>query len=297
MQFPSHGIQKISARSERDGFDMSLRASIEPLRDFVRGYCVYEEERPDERRHQHLPHRDVTFILSLGGELEVIGPNADGQDARRQVFREGEGFVAGIHTRPAQTSASPTQRGIQVSVTPLGAHRLLGGMPMDQISDQTCSLDALLGRACGELAARLSEADRDDERFALLDSFFGDRVLRDRPPIDAGVLEAWRLLDASRGRIKIGRIASELGWSRKRLVTRFREQIGHPPKTIARVLRFDHAMELLKTSPELRWSDVALTCGYADQSHLTHEVRELSGQTPMALSALLLPESGGMAAA
>lgn len=292
MQFPTKGIQHIAAHSEHAHLEMSLRAPIGPLRDFVRGYCLYHEDRLDRARQQHLPHRDVTFILGLGGTLEVQGPG------RRDhlVFGEGEGFLAGIHTQPAVTTASSRQGGLQISLTPLGAHRLLDGRPMHEVSDRVCSLDALLGPAVAELSARLVEPSGESDPFALIDAFFGERVLYGRCPLDPHVLEAWRLLEASHGRMRIGAIAARLGWSRKRLVARFREQIGHRPKTIARVLRFDRAMELLKTRPDTRWSDVAFDCGYTDQAHLSREIRDLTGQTPIELAARLIPESGGMAA-
>ncbi len=55
-------------------------------------------------------------------------------------------------------------------------------------------------------------------------------------------------------------------------------------------------MALLRARPDVRWNDVALACGYADQAHLSREVRDFSGQTPGALAERLLPASGGMAA-
>ncbi len=291
MQYPADRIDLVLADSEFGRLEMALRAPVAPLRTLVRGYCVYDEARRRITTHQHLPHRDVTFIVSLGGALEVRSPPGE-----LHVFREGEGFLAGIHTAPAFTRSGPRQRGVEVSLTPLGAHLLLGGVPMHSVSDRTCALDALLGGAGRELAARLAESRGHDEPFGVLDTFFGERVLRGTRETDPEVREAWRLLEASHGRARIGAIASRVGWSRKRLVARFREQVGHPPKTIARVLRFDRAMDLLKSRPDARWSDVALACGYADQAHLTRDVRELSGSTPVELARSLVPESGAMTA-
>jgi AraC-like DNA-binding protein len=293
MQFPTDGIERVKAISEHGRLEMAMRAPIAALRPYVRGYCLYDEGRLGRARQQHLPSRDVTFIIGLAGTLEVHGPGEEGC----QAFEEGRGFLAGIHTRPAITEARARQAGIQISLTPIGAHRLLGGRPMNEVSDRTCSLDALLGRPITELADRLSEATDDTGSFSIVDDFFGERMLGGPTPLDPHVVEAWRLLEGSHGRLRIGEIAARLRWSRKRLVARFREQIGHPPKTIARILRFDHAMELLKTRPDLRWSDVAFDCGYTDQAHLTRDVRDLTGQTPVELAARLIPESGGMAAA
>ena len=98
-----------------------------------------------------------------------------------------------------------------------------------------------------------------------------------------------------RSRIRIARLTDHLGWSRRRLVAEFRQAVGLPPKTVARVLRFDHALELWKADPTLPWTEVALAGGYNDQAHFSREVRALSGQSPSKLALQLLPESGGMA--
>ncbi len=270
---------------------MALRGSARPLRGLVRGYCLYEEARRSASTHQHLPHRSVTFIVSLGGELEVRSPSGE-----RRAFPAGEGFLAGLHTAPAFTTSGPQQHGVEVALTPLGAHLLLGGLPMHEVTNRTLALDDLLGPAGRELPARLCETRGGDEAFAVLEAFFAERILAAARRLPAGVAAAWRMLEESHGATPIGEIAARLGWSRKRLVAAFREGLGLPPKTLARVLRFDRAMELLKESPDLRWSEAALACGYYDQAHLTREVRELSGSTPAELARHLLPESGGMTA-
>jgi AraC-like DNA-binding protein len=46
--------------------------------------------------------------------------------------------------------------------------------------------------------------------------------------------------------VEIGALAGELGCSRKHLIARFREQVGLPPKTIARILRFRGALSSLQ---------------------------------------------------
>jgi AraC-like DNA-binding protein len=62
-------------------------------------------------------------------------------------------------------------------------------------------------------------------------------------------------------------------------VARFREHIGLPPKTVARVLRFEQAVRLAEET-ELSWLEIALRCGYYDQAHLIRDFRAISGCTP-----------------
>jgi AraC-like DNA-binding protein len=95
---------------------------------------------------------------------------------------------------------------------------------------------------------------------------------------------AYRQILASRGTVRMSRIARELGWSRKHLAARFHRELGLAPKSIARIARFQNVLAQARTrsagSAPLAWADVAMACGYADQAHLTREFVEMSGTTP-----------------
>ena len=83
----------------------------------------------------------------------------------------------------------------------------------------------------------------------------------------------------------VSQLAHELGWSRKRIVARFREEIGLPPKATARLLRFDRAQALAEGVERPDWTRIAVECGYYDQSHLINEFRAIAGVTPAAFAA------------
>lgn len=51
----------------------------------------------------------------------------------------------------------------------------------------------------------------------------------------------------------IGRIADEVGWSHKHLITRFRQQVGLTPKTAARLIRFDQVSRRLDGQRNVDW--------------------------------------------
>jgi AraC-like DNA-binding protein len=291
QQFPEHGTRILQHEDERESWSFALRKPIPALRALVHGYCTYEERRTGSPAHQHLPHPGIPLIVCIEGSLEVQGPI--GEPSR---IDPGQGFLAGLHTAPARTRSERSQRGVQIDPTPLGAHLLLGGMPMDSIANRSVSLKDLLGRAGREFCARLAEPRDDDATFDFVDAFLTKRMLDRRSTVPEGLVFAWEILDRSHGRLRIAEITTQLGWSRRRLVETFRRTVGLPPKAVARVLRFDHTLELWKANPTTPWSDVAFAGGYTDQAHFSREVRELSGQTPSELAAQLLPESGGMLA-
>jgi transcriptional regulator GlxA family with amidase domain len=98
----------------------------------------------------------------------------------------------------------------------------------------------------------------------------------------------------SRGRTAVGALATELGWSHRRLIARFREQVGMPPKTIGRLLRFENVSRALMARPEPPLAEVAFDCGYYDQAHLNRDFRDFAGMSPGAFLAARLPEGGGV---
>ena len=94
------------------------------------------------------------------------------------------------------------------------------------------------------------------------------------------VQEVWHGLKHSKGAASIAGLAEDAGVSRRHLAKLFRAEIGATPKTMARILRFEHARTMAGTVPRLGWADIAYEAGYADQAHLVREFRELSGLSP-----------------
>ena len=114
------------------------------------------------------------------------------------------------------------------------------------------------------------------------------------PLLPPAVELAWRRLRDSHGGAGVAELAGELGCSRRHLSKRFGAELGLPPKALARVLRFERAVALLRAGGEL--ADVAFTCGYYDQPHFNRDFRELAGTTPSDFLARALPAGSGTAA-
>ncbi|MCW3065793.1 MAG: Helix-turn-helix, AraC domain protein [Solirubrobacterales bacterium] len=262
------------------------RADPDPrLRAHVTGYTGYVEQTTGFTRRRELPSGGATLIVSFGPAIDVAFPEL-GEPERR--FGS---FVAGLHDTYATTS-SGRQHGMQVNLTPLGAFRVLGA-PMSAFTNRVVALEDALGRPGALLAEMLYDAGGWTERFALLDAIIATR-LAEAPRCSPDVAWAWRRLEATHGRVGIGALAGELGCSHRHLTVRFREQIGLPPKTLARVLRFHRVIGLTAREERPRWAEIAYECGYYDQAHLNRDFREFAGTTPTGFVERLLPDGGGV---
>lgn len=239
------------------------------LRGLVRTFHGYTERTEAPMRRRELPGGRAVLIVGLGPPL---GVQNDGRPAQRLVS-----FAAGLHTAPAFTSHSGEMAGVQVMLTPLGARALLG-VPMHELTGLTVPLEDLLGAAAAELAERASLATTWDERFAIVQECL--MRLADRVPGPAPEM-SWAYGQLRRRPVRA--IATELGWSQRRLRAAFLDGVGLRPKTVARLQRFEDAIGLLRRG--LALADTAHTAGYADQAHMSREVRELAGATPATLLA------------
>ena len=229
----------------------------------------------------------VVLIVSFGDPISV-------QPSSEPTARRVTSFVAGLHDGWVVTEYAGPQAGVQIDLSPLGAYRLLG-VPSSEIANGVVDVDALDLRWLAELPERLAAAPDWNARFAALDHELERRAV-DGPDVDRSVAWAWRQLSASHGRVPVATLADEIGWSRRHFASKFREHVGLPPKPTGRVLRFTHAVGLLRADGIGSIGRVAATCGYADHSHLVRDFHDLAGCTPSALFTAQLPDGGGVAA-
>jgi AraC-like DNA-binding protein len=163
---------------------------------------------------------------------------------------------------------------------PYGAAAALGIDPA-RLRNRSQPAAPLLGDLCAELLA-LDLPDQDiDALVPALDRILLARVgfwARPDPLVRAGVIA----LRATEGEVGIARLAAELGCSPRTLRRRFRNAAGQSPKEFARIVRLLRAARALLPGTTLGWATLAAESGYADQSHLVHEFRDLTGLTPEA---------------
>jgi AraC-like DNA-binding protein len=252
----------------RTGSPSRLPAPL--LRPYVHLYQGYQEMAPSVTRRSTVPISRIAFILGFGAPL-VTG--------YQQKPAEPHGaFIAGLTDLTGYYEWSGLSQGIQADLTPLGAYQVFG-VSMADVAHQVVEISDLIGRQGSELMERLATTPDWQTRFNLVDAFIAGR-LADARSASPAVAWAWRRLRQTNGTIPVGELAGEIGWSGKHLISRFREQIGLPPKTVARIMRFERASDLLLREEALTFSQVAARTGYYDQAHLNRDFVDLAGVAP-----------------
>lgn len=216
----------------------------------------------------------VPLVISFGAPFSI---------ALGRTPRDGDriaSFAAGLFAGPVVMDSPGTAECVQVNFTPPGAARFFG-VPMSELADAMVTLDDLGDRAIRTLAQRLADDQDPARRLDLVEAFVLKRVLAGRL-FDPAIAWAYRRIVETDGAVRIASLAAELDCSRKHLAGRFRREVGLPPKTVARLARFQGALVLSSRASAPDWAEIAAACGYADQAHLTREFTAFAGASPAA---------------
>ncbi|MEZ4230210.1 MAG: helix-turn-helix domain-containing protein [Polyangiaceae bacterium] len=253
------------------------RARIpEDLAPWVVSWVGYSERRPGLHRQRELPSGVVHLIFEFGPPLAISGSGGEVCRPRRE-----QSFVVGLDDCFGLTEHAGEQAGVQVSLSPAAARRVLG-MPLQLLTHQVVDVGAL---ECFREARRFGDLDGWEERFGWLTAFLRRRLRLGNSRSDV----AWAVerIRRSDGGVAVAQLAKELGFSRKHLATLFQDQVGLTPKRYAELTRFERLTQRIKASRGTSWAQLAVQLGFADQAHLSRSVRRFSGLTPRGLGALL----------
>jgi AraC-like DNA-binding protein len=208
--------------------------------------CTWEQATATGHEQRVVPDACVDLIWS-GERLTIAGPDTR---ARVVALSPGSGLF-GVRLRP-------------------GAAGAVLRLPAAELCDTSADAADVLGR---EVAAALVEAlAAGQDPHALLRWAVERRGVREPDPV---VVAAIRAL--GRPPARVGVVAVELGVSARQLQRRISDSVGYGPKVLARVLRFRR----LQALPPAPLAELALDAGYADQAHMTAEVTELAGVSPV----------------
>lgn len=280
------GVVLTRWESGRSVHETAVRAPAGPAAWAVRGYVGYEEWPSVPMTRRELARNGLALILAFGEPLEV-SDDVDGP------ARSLAAFAIGNQSHASLTRLGGYQHGVQLELTAVGAMALFGRV--GELNDAAVPLDEVLGGWGRQLVERLGQATTWEARFELLDRAFGARrsVGEETTRLTPEVRWLRRQLAATGGGARVEPLMDETGWSRRVVTERFRDQVGVAPKAYARVLRFNRAVALMKADEGRRsLAEVAVECGYYDQSHLTREFRTMAGCTPAAYLAEVAGDPG-----
>ncbi|MFB9312246.1 helix-turn-helix domain-containing protein [Nocardioides plantarum] len=216
--------------------------------------------------HIGMPSTRLTLVLAVDEPVDVGWH--DGA-ARGRYWAN----VSGLHPAPAAIHHGRRQRGVFVELTVAGARALLG-TPAAGLAGQMAEV-AEVDPALRDLPERLSYADQAAWEGLVARALVGSLARHDVPGPRA---EVCRALARLTGGASVADVADDVGFSRRHLGDLVRAEAGVSPQHWGRLARFERSHAQVRTGLPL--VEVAVRCGYADQSHLTREWVAFAGCSP-----------------
>jgi AraC-like DNA-binding protein len=225
-------------------------------------------------RERILPTGSAQIILNLARDFLLDCP--EGEPARRMASSS----VVGARSVYEIVDTSDMADLIGMVVAP-GALGHLVAEAADLFSNRGVALDAVWGGCALSLRERLLAVAAPEQRLQCLEDFLRARLLvrLGEPALLRERAVRFALEEFARAPLagSVRAVARSIGWSERRFSQVFREDVGLTPKVWCRVQRFQRAVGQLHAGRDVAWAELALDCGFYDQSHFANEFRAFSG--------------------
>jgi AraC-like DNA-binding protein len=243
---------------------------IGPLGQFVALFWYYSGHDVEYSRERVLPMANTELVINLGSASNagagISGPRSESLIIERTELDE----LIGVHFKFG------------------GAFPFLD-FPLSELQGLSISLADVWGeQRAGELLGQLHEARPIEKKFQVLEQWLMQvmkRPLKHHPAVAFAMKE----FQDSPNQFSSASMAERVGFSERRFIQLFRDEVGLTPKLFCRVQRFHEVIEMVHECSDVDWVDVALSCGYFDQAHFNHDFRGFCGLSPTEYLSLRTP--------
>ena len=246
-----------------------VRTPAPPLAGLVRSLVYRSGEQPRRSVEKILPGPQTGLWVNLNRDA------FRSFDEAGRASQVGGAMLAGPASRASVIEFEQGHAHVCVTFA-LGAASRFVAAPLALARDEMVPLEILWGAPGASLRERLLEASMPDDALAVTEAVLLGQLTGADAPDPAMVAAAGAL---SRG-VRVGEVAADLGLLPRTLRRRFTAAVGLTPKRFGRVQRMQRLVRDLDGQRDADWAALAARHGYADQSHLADEFRELAGVTP-----------------
>jgi AraC-like DNA-binding protein len=254
-----------------------------PLSGFVQCLWYWEGAPGPHTKERLLPNGEPAIIFNLRDDPIRI---YDAEDMNSYTSYD-QAVLSGARSNCFVIDSCQQERVVGIQFWPGGAFPFFG-FPASEATNASFGMDDLWPRRTGEIREQLLAAENIDGMFAILERSLLAQLTR---PLELHPAVTYAL-DNFRRWAQISTIAAvteRTGFSPRRFIELFHSQVGLTPKAFCRVRRFQRVLCAVHKKQAVDWAQVALECGFYDQSHLIHDFRAFSGFTPSAYLAAATP--------
>ena len=245
-----------------------------PLDQFIDSFLYYSDYRPEHMLDRLLPDGNITLLIELTGTPQHVYDNETLAEIQtcRDVWFSGirDTFLTIPSCRDIAMFVINFRKGM--------AAPFLEG-PVNIYTNHV--VDGAL--ACAPHILELREKLLENSNFAAQCAIAENHLYqfaKSRLHINPCVSYAIEQMLIAPAQQTLSGIVDKVGYSHKHFIRMFRQHVGLTPKMFMRIARFQRVLHETVQFKTLRWTDIALDCGYYDQAHFIHDFKNFSGLTP-----------------
>lgn len=272
-------VEQCPARSEVGSGRVSIDAAFRPrvlsidgpLRDYVSALMAVEVDALQPMQLSIAPHESLMLTVQLGRSADCVeekGPQGSNT------------WFTGIRRWTGSFTPAGNCVSLFALLTPLGSVKLLESQPLGDVPRIRASVSEVLDQhVTRRLETDIAQAGSLEERLRVFAAWIEDRTLRTRRLTSAAMRAARAAMHVcSEPGVGIEALAARQSVTRRQLERDFGRWIGTSPRHLSQVAR----VQAVSRHAQRGWSlaQIAAEVGFADQSHMTRVVRQLTGLTP-----------------
>ncbi|MBE9468873.1 MAG: helix-turn-helix transcriptional regulator [Bacteroidetes bacterium] len=180
-------------------------------------------------------------------------------------------------------------KGVSVIFHFRGVYDLLN-LELKSITNRVVCFETVLGISVDMLVKNISNAICSKSIENILNKFFMILMKRDvfnnysfliRNRVKNNFLSILNMIIKKNGNCTVNSLSKDFNQSSRTIHRMFICNIGLSPKDYMKIIRFNHACNIMTAFPEKDWFDIICSCGYYDQMHFIHEFKSVMKYPPM----------------
>jgi AraC-like DNA-binding protein len=253
------------------------------LQRFIQMYLIVRVEGTETVNEVFTAKPFASLYFNFGSNLSDVVGNVSFKDREMDysIINSSKGYVFGMHNEPVMGEVLPQSNSIYAVFTATGIHHFLQ-KDAAILLNNSFLLEALgLEKYFEGLGEKLQTMDSNNEVVQLVEhsllTYFNQleipHSVKNMSPVTDFILR-------QNGLVQIQQLEEKFKIGRRWLEKTFAKQVGLSPKEFIRIVRFKSLLTEMTAMPSISWASIINEYGYYDQSHLSKDFYDFTGQSP-----------------
>lgn len=251
--------------------DYQLYLPDDTLSRYVKCYWSLANEAANASRERIFPDGCIELIFNTGDLMRKY-------DSETTFHIQPRSFIHGQITKFLEIEPTGETKIFSARFHPGGLQRFVN-LEVGDFTGITKTVGEIWGNDGMMLEQEIFAAVSDHDKITVLENFLKHQLSRSTRH-DSNAEHLVEQMVETNGSVAIEMVAEKLHIGKRQLERKFVAAVGLPPKMLARILRFQHTLQLIENGEFINLTQVAYDGGFYDQAHFIKDFKQFTGLNP-----------------